>query len=261
MILDQLADAARRRVAREKEIVSLEKLKQQAFALAEQEKQEERPLEKILKCPGIHLICEVKRASPSKGILAEQFPYLEIAKEYEKGGADCISVLTEPEYFLGSDEYFREIRKQVEIPMLRKDFTIDEYQIYQAKEMGADCILLICALLSEEVLCSYLRLCDTLHLSALVETHKEEEVKLALSAGARILGVNNRDLKTFEVDLETSRRLREMVPKDIVFVAESGIQSKQEIQMLTELEVNGVLIGEMLMRCKDKRSAIQELKA
>lgn len=261
MILDQLADAARRRVAREKEIVSLEKLKQQAFALAGQEKQEERPLEKILKCPGIHLICEVKRASPSKGILAEQFPYLEIAKEYEKGGADCISVLTEPEYFLGSDEYFREIRKQVEIPMLRKDFTIDEYQIYQAKEMGADCILLICALLSEEVLCSYLRLCDTLHLSALVETHKEEEVKLALSAGARILGVNNRDLKTFEVDLETSRRLREMVPKDIVFVAESGIQSKQEIQMLTELGVNGVLIGEMLMRCKDKRFAIQELKA
>lgn len=261
MILDQLADAARRRVAREKEIVSLEKLKQQAFALAEQEKQEERPLEKILKCPGIHLICEVKRASPSKGILAEQFPYLEIAKEYEKGGADCISVLTEPEYFLGSDEYFREIRKQVEIPMLRKDFTIDEYQIYQAKEMGADCILLICALLSEEVLCSYLKLCDTLHLSALVETHKEEEVKLALSAGARILGVNNRDLKTFEVDLETSRRLREMVPKDILFIAESGIQSKQEIQMLTELGVNGVLIGEMLMRCEDKRSAIQELKA
>lgn len=261
MILDQLADAARRRVAREKEIVSLEKLKQQAFALAEQEKQEERPLEKILKCPGIHLICEVKRASPSKGILAEQFPYLEIAKEYEKGGADCISVLTEPEYFLGSDEYFREIRKQVEIPMLRKDFTIDEYQIYQAKEMGADCILLICALLSEEVLCSYLRLCDTLHLSALVETHKEEEVKLALSAGARILGVNNRDLKTFEVDLETSRRLREMVPKDILFIAESGIQSKKEIQMLTELGVNGVLIGEMLMRCEDKRFAIQELKA
>ncbi len=217
--------------------------------------------EKALAAKGIHFICEVKKASPSKGLIAPDFPYVQIAKDYETAGADCISVLTETDYFLGSDEYFREIRARVALPMLRKDFTVDPYMIWQAKVMGADCVLLIGAVLREGELKEYLTLCDSLGLSALVETHNEDEVGMAVRAGARLLGVNNRNLKTFEVDLATSVRLRGLVPEDILFVAESGIRTAQDIRVLRQAEVNGVLIGETLMRSQDKREALDALRA
>ena len=216
--------------------------------------------ENQVKKPGIHFICEVKKASPSKGVIAEEFPYLQIAKEYEGAGADCISVLTEPDYFLGKDEYLSEIKKEVSIPVLRKDFTVDEYQIYQAKTLHADCILLICSLLSEEELRKYIEICEELGLSALVETHDEAEIQMAVRSGARMLGVNNRNLKTFEVDIHNSERLRALVPTDILFVAESGIRNRSDIEVLENANVNGVLIGETLMRSTDKKAELDKLR-
>ena len=203
-------------------------------------------------------ICEAKKASPSKGIIAEDFPYVEIAKEYEAGGAGAISVLTEPYYFMGSDEYLMEIRKNVSIPLLRKDFTVDEYMVYEAKLLGADAVLLICAILDDEQLKVYREIADSLGLSALVEAHDEEEVRRAVSAGARIIGVNNRDLKTFTVDINNSLRLRSMVPENILFVSESGIKGETEIKNLSANDVDGVLIGETMMRAGQSR--IETLK-
>ena len=216
--------------------------------------------ERKLSGEGIHFICEVKKASPSKGLIAEDFPYIQIAKEYEAAGADCISVLTETDYFLGKDEYLREIRKNVSLPLLRKDFTIDPYMIYQAKAMGADAVLLICAIKTEAELAMDIRLCDELGLSALVEAHDEKEIAMALRAGARILGVNNRNLKNFEVDIRNSERLRRLVPPKVLFVAESGIRSSEDIAVLRKAGVNGVLIGETLMRSADKRAVLAELR-
>ncbi|HYE69782.1 MAG TPA: indole-3-glycerol phosphate synthase TrpC, partial [Anaerovoracaceae bacterium] len=205
-------------------------------------------------------ICEIKKASPSKGILDDLFPYLEIAEEYEEAGAAAISVLTEPDWFLGSDEYLREIRRVVDIPILRKDFTVESYQIYEAKILGADAILLICALLDPIKLKEYIEIAHGLGLSALVEAHTENEIKDALEAGARIIGVNNRDLKTFKVDLTTSIRLRNLVPENILFISESGIRTPEDIAKLKENKVNGVLIGEAFMKCKDKKRQLAELR-
>lgn len=256
MILDTIAAAARKRVAAAGEIKPLEALREQALALPKGN----HVFERALKSDGISFICEVKKASPSKGLIAPDFPYLDIAREYEAAGADAVSVLTEPEFFLGSDAYLTEIRQSISLPVLRKDFTIDEYQLYEAKAIGADAVLLICALLDTATLQKYICVCDDLGLSALVEAHDEAEVMSALDAGARVVGVNNRNLKTFEVDINTCIRLRPLVPKDIIFVAESGIQNGEDIARLREARVDAALIGETLMRRKDKKTALEELK-
>ncbi|HWQ79416.1 MAG TPA: indole-3-glycerol phosphate synthase TrpC [Anaerovoracaceae bacterium] len=218
------------------------------------------PFERALSKEDMSFICEIKKASPSKGILAEDFPYLQIAGEYEEAGADAVSVLTEPEWFLGSDRYLSEIRKSVALPLLRKDFTVDAYQIYEAKLLGADAVLLICALLDQETLEDYIQTAHKLGLSALVEAHTEPEVRMAVTAGARIIGVNNRDLKTFELDINTSIRLRGLTPNDVLFISESGIKTPEDIARLRENKVDAVLIGETLMRSGDKKKLLAELR-
>lgn len=205
-------------------------------------------------------ICECKKASPSKGLIEPDFRYLEIAREYEAAGADCISVLTEPKWFLGSDEYLKEIAKTVSIPCIRKDFTVDEYQIYQAKTLGAAAVLLICSILSEVQLGEYIKICDSLGISALVEIHDEKEAGMAVRAGARIIGVNNRNLKDFTVDTANSRKLRDLIPDDIIFVSESGVKSTDDIRAIREIGADAVLIGETLMRADDKKAKLDELR-
>ena len=204
--------------------------------------------------------CALPISSPSKGLIAPDFPYLKIAKEYERAGADCISVLTEPKWFLGSDEYLREIAAEVKIPCLRKDFTVDEYMIYEAKLLGASAVLLIAALLPESQLKEYIGICDELGLSALVETHNEAEVDDALCAGARVIGVNNRNLKDFSVDTENSKRLRKLIPRDILFVAESGVKTAADVCSLRAIGADAVLVGETLMRAEDKTQKLNELR-
>jgi len=217
--------------------------------------------ENALKTKDIAFICEVKKASPSKGIIAEHFPYLQIAEEYEKAGANAISVLTEPHFFMGKDDYLTEIKKVVNIPVLRKDFIVDPYQIYEAQLIGADAVLLICSLLDTNHLEEYIKIADSLGLSCLVEAHDEIELHSALEAGARVIGVNNRNLKTFEVDINTSARLRKLVSKDKVFVSESGIKTQSDISVLRQNGTNAVLIGEALMRSGDIGAEIAKLKA
>jgi indole-3-glycerol phosphate synthase len=256
-ILDTIADFAKGRVAADQKVLPLNELRRKAEAVASSTA---FPFEKALSRPGMNFICEVKKASPSKGLISEQFPYQEIAKEYEAAGAACISVLTEPKWFLGADEYLSDIRAAVSIPLLRKDFTVDEYQIYQARVLGADAVLLICALLSESLIREYLQLCDALGLSALVEAHDENEVAAAHRAGARIIGVNNRNLKDFTVDVRNCLRLRNLVPDGTLFIAESGIQTAEDVAMLREGGVSGVLIGETLMRAPDKKKMLCELR-
>lgn len=255
-ILDKLAEHARERVAAAKEKLSLEEIKRQALALPKGDLE----FEKALKKEDIAFICECKKASPSKGVIAEDFPYLKIAEEYERAGADCISVLTEPKWFLGSEGYLREIAQKVSIPCIRKDFTVDEYMIYEAKVLGAKAVLLICSILSEETIREYIGICDELGISALVEAHDESEIASAIAAGARIIGVNNRDLKNFSVDTSNSRRMRSLVPEDIIFVSESGVKSAEDIAELRRAGVDAVLIGETLMRAEDKKAKLAELK-
>jgi indole-3-glycerol phosphate synthase len=216
--------------------------------------------ETALKQPDIAFICEIKKASPSKGVIAEDFPYLDIAKDYEAAGAAAISVLTEPFYFQGDDRYLREIAGTVKIPLLRKDFTVDSYQIYEAKALGASAVLLICAILDKGTLSEYIKIAHGIGLSALVEAHDERETEMALSAGARIVGVNNRDLKTFRVDISLSGRLRKLVPEDVIFVAESGISTPEDINRLREAGADAALIGETFMRAPDKKAAIAKLR-
>ena len=255
-ILDQLADHARARVAEAKKRIPLDEIKMRALSLPKGD----FAFEKALKKDGISFICECKKASPSKGLIAPDFPYLQIAKEYEAAGADCISVLTEPKWFLGSNGYLREIASHVSIPCLRKDFTVDEYMIYEAKVLGASAVLLICSILTAEDIREYIYLCDELGLSALVEAHDEFEVKVALKAGARIIGVNNRNLKDFSVDTENSTRLRRLIPKDVLFVSESGVRNAEDVAKLRELGADAVLIGETLMRATDKKVKLAELR-
>ena len=255
-ILDQLAEHARERVERAKMLQPPKVIRQQALALP----RGNFAFEKGLKAPGISFICECKKASPSKGLIAPGFPYLQIAKEYEAAGADAISVLTEPKWFLGSDEYLREIAGAVSVPCLRKDFTVDDYMIYEAKLLGASAVLLICSILTQQQIKEYIGVCDSLGLSALVEAHNEQEVDMALRAGARIIGVNNRNLKDFTVDTENSRRLRERIPRDVLFVSESGVSSTEDVAKLRQIGADGVLIGETLMRASDKTAKLAELR-
>ncbi len=257
MILDSIVEAVKLRIEKDMEKISLLEMKSMAENLNHETG---FPFELALGKEDIGFICEIKKASPSKGIIAEVFPYLTIAKEYEKAFASCISVLTEPDFFLGSDQYLTQIRQEVSLPLLRKDFIIDPYQIYQSKVMGADCILLICALLDDVTLTKFLELSEHLGLSALVEAHDEEEVNKAVKCKAKIIGVNNRNLKTFQVNINNSIRLRKLVPDHILFVAESGITSAQDIDDLRRAKVNGVLIGETLMKTKDKEAMIRELR-
>lgn len=257
MILDNIVANTKTRVKNEKLKTTLEQMKWMAKQI---KCSSDFPFEAALKTQDINFICEVKKASPSKGIIAKEFPYVEIAKDYEKAGASCISVLTEPDFFMGSNDYLTEIKSNVKIPILRKDFIIDEYQIYQAKVIGADCILLIVAILNEQTIREYIKLCDELGLSALVEVHDEKEIECAISAGARMIGVNNRNLKTFEVNIQNSIQLRKLVPEQIPFIAESGIKTAEDIKMLREAKVNGVLIGETLMRSTDKKKMLDELR-
>lgn len=255
-ILDRLADYAGERTKRAKERIPLEEMRRMAECMERGGKCFRQALQK----KELSFICECKKASPSKGVIAEVFPYLEIALAYEKAGADCISVLTEPRWFLGDDVYLREIAARVSVPCLRKDFTVDPYMIYEAKVLGASAVLLICAILDAGRLREYLDICDALGLSALVEAHDEEEVRAAVSAGADIIGVNNRNLKDFSVDMENSRRLRELIPADVLYVSESGIRTAEDVKMLRAAGADAVLIGELLMRERDKETMLAELK-
>ncbi|MGN1015219.1 MAG: indole-3-glycerol phosphate synthase TrpC [Butyricicoccus sp.] len=259
MILDQLADYARVRVARDREQTSLDALKE----LCAGSTAPVRPrfcFEDALRRDGLSFICEVKKASPSKGIISESFPYLDIARDYEQAGADCISCLTEPKWFLGSDKIFTDIRSSVKTPMIRKDFTVDEYQIYQAKRMGADAVLLICSILDTQTISRYLEICDTLGLSALVETHDEAEIQSAVSAGAKIIGVNNRNLKDFSVDFSNAARLRDNIPADCLYVAESGVKNQADVAALRQIGADAVLMGEVLMRADNKVELLARMR-
>lgn len=255
-ILETIAEYARERVAEAKVKKPLEEIKEEALSM---NCDTGFPFEQALKKPGISYICECKKASPSKGLIAPDFPYVEIARAYEAAGASCISVLTEPKWFLGQNQYLKEITEAVSIPCIRKDFTVDEYMIYEAKTLGASAVLLICALLGTETLKEYITICDRLGLSALVEAHDEEEVKSAIKAGARIIGVNNRNLKDFTVDINNSTRYRSMIPEDILFVSESGMKTSQDIDVLRANGTNAALIGETLMRAADKKAMLEEL--
>lgn len=256
-ILHIIAEAARERVASAEKLVPLEKLKAKALAM---DANTGFPFEQALAKKGMSFICECKKASPSKGIISDQFDCVGIAREYEQAGASCISVLTEPRWFLGCDEYLQEVAKAVSIPCIRKDFTVDAYMIYEAKILGASAVLLICSILDESTIRDYIKLADRLGLSALVETHDAAEIAMAIRAGARIIGVNNRNLKDFTVDIHNSIRLRSLVPRDVLFVAESGISSRKDIVCLEEGFVDGVLIGETLMRAGNKKEMLDELK-
>lgn len=266
MILDVIAEKTRERIALEKQVYSFENMRRDAEQLVKVSANDmvndrKYPFEQALKEPGLSFICEVKKASPSKGVIAGYFPYLEIAKDYEAAGAAAISVLTEPCYFQGKNDYLKEIAATIKIPVLRKDFTIDSYMIYEAKTLGASAILLICSILEEAQLREYRLIAEALGMSALVEAHDESEVECALRSGARIIGVNNRNLQTFEVDVTNSIRLRSLVPDEYVFVSESGIKGPEDTRKLYENGTDAVLIGETLMRSADKKAALNILRA
>lgn len=252
MILDKLADHAKERVAHDKQHISYEEMKEQALALPKGTFSFEKTLKNAYNTQGLSVISEVKKASPSKGVISPAFPYLDIARDYQTIGCHCLSVLTEPKWFLGSDGIFCEIRKECSLPMIRKDFTIDPYQIYQAKVMGADAVLLICALLDTKTIASYLEICETLGISALVETHDEKELDSAQEAQARMVGVNNRNLKDFSVNLNNASKLRQKLTKDVIFVAESGISTPEDGVSLVKDGANTLLIGEALMRAETR---------
>ena len=255
-ILDTIAGYARQRVAADRARVSLEAVKE----LAAESAGGGQAFADALKKPGVSFICEVKKASPSKGVISPDFPYLDIARDYEAAGADCISCLTEPKWFLGSDRIFRDIRSAVATPMLRKDFVVDEYQIYQAKAMGANAVLLICALLDTAVIARYLAVCHELKLAAVVEAHDQAEIASAVAAGASIIGVNNRNLKDFSVDFTNAARLRELIPPEVLYVAESGVTGPADAVALKRIGADAVLMGEVLMRAPDKKAMLAALR-
>lgn len=257
MILDEIVAKTKERMREVQSETSLQEIRGMALSM---NKDTGHPFEKALRGEEIQFICEVKKASPSKGLIAPEFPYVEIAREYEQAGAAAISVLTEPYFFQGANAYLTEIRQQVSLPILRKDFTVDPYMIYEAKVIGADAILLICAVLSDMQLKEYYELADSLGLSVLVEAHDEEEVRRALAIGARIIGVNNRNLKDFTVDINNSVRLRRMIPDDVIFVSESGMKEQADIRRLRENHTDAVLIGETFMRSPDKKKMLDVLR-
>ena len=255
-ILDRLAEYARERVMQAKAERPLSAVCQGALA----QPKGDFSFEQALSGSELAFICECKKASPSKGLIAPEFPYLEIAADYEAAGAEAISVLTEPKWFLGKDEYLRRIAEMVSVPCLRKDFTVDEYMLYEAKLLGASAVLLICTILDTVQLRNYIEICDGLGISALVEAHNEAEVEAALCSGARIVGVNNRNLKDFSVDPDNSRRLRKLVPDDVLFVSESGVHNTADVQTAREIGADAVLVGEALMRSENRRAKLAELR-
>jgi Indole-3-glycerol phosphate synthase len=262
-ILQQLAARAKQRVQIKKEALPLDALAKRATEVADISRIGGIfgfPFEAALSRPGVNFICECKRASPSRGILAPEYDPVSLARDYEMAGAACVSVLTEPDWFLGSDDHLRAVSAAVSLPCLRKDFTVDEYFIYEAKLLGASAVLLISALLDGDTIKSWIKLCDTLSLSALVETRSELEIEIALDAGARIVGVNNRNLRDFTVDLAVSERLRKLVPPEVLFVAESGIKTPDDVARLRDTGVNGVLIGETLMTSPTRRAVLEYLR-
>lgn len=257
-ILLEISTRTKERINNKKKEIPFEKIK----AIAESMNNNTGyPFEKALRGDEISFICEVKKASPSKGIIVDDFNYIEIAKEYESAGASAISCLTEPFYFKGSDKFLTEIVENVSIPVLRKDFTVDPYMIYEAKLMGASAILLICAILNDQELKSYFKIADSLGLSVLIEAHTYEEVIRALSCGGRIIGVNNRNLKTFQIDINNSIELKKIIPDEIIFVSESGIKTKSDIKKLRDNGTDAVLIGETLMRAINKKEVLDDLKS
>lgn len=255
-ILDELSEYAKERVQHAMQRISRQEIQAKALAMPKGK----FAFENALKKDGLSFICECKKASPSKGLIAPDFPCLQIAKEYEQAGADCISVLTEPKWFLGSDSYLSEIAAAVSIPCLRKDFIVDDYMIYEAKLLGASAVLLICSILTDRQLQDYLAVCETLGLSALVEVHTEKEIEMALNAKAKIIGVNNRNLNNFSVDTSNSLKLRKMIPGDVLFVSESGVKTAEDVQNIRNIGADAVLIGETLMRAADKKAKLNELK-
>ncbi|MCR5404932.1 MAG: indole-3-glycerol phosphate synthase TrpC [Butyrivibrio sp.] len=255
-ILDQLTEHALLRVDEAKKVISSDEIKRRALELPGKNHEFARALKKS----DISFICECKKASPSKGLIAKEFDATAIAKEYEAAGADCISVLTEPKWFLGSNEYLLGVTENVNIPCIRKDFTVDEYMIYEARVLGASAVLLICSVLSDSRLEEYLGICRELGMDALVEAHDGEEVMRALKAGAEIIGVNNRNLRDFSVDAGNAIGLRKMIPEGKIFVSESGISTADDIRALRDAGVDAVLVGEALMRAPDKKKKLQELK-
>lgn len=258
MILDQLAAHARERVQRAKEKLPLKEIIQQAEACPPSP----YDFEQAMAQEDLSIIAEVKKASPSKGVISADFPYLDIAQAYQEGEVSALSVLTEDKYFLGSNDIFTAIRQQVQLPMLRKDFTVDAYQIYESKLLGADAVLIICSLLDQDLgrLKDYLALCQDLSLAALVEAHDEEEIELAMEAGARMIGVNNRNLKDFSVDFNHAKELKKQVPEDLLFIAESGVRTASDVQAVAQMGADGVLIGEALMRAEDISQQVQAFK-
>ncbi len=255
-ILDALAEHAKERVAVSKEMITAKDMK----AMASDMPKCDREFEKALGRPGLSFILECKKASPSKGVIASRFPYTQIAKDYEAAGADCISVLTEPKWFLGKNDYLKEIAQTVSIPCLRKDFTVDEYMIYEARTLGAKAVLLIVSILGKDQIEEYLGICDELGISAIVETHDEDEAAIAVDAGARIIGVNNRNLRDFSVDNDNSRKLRKLIPDDRIFVSESGIKTAEDVAAASAAGADAVLIGETVMRAGNKSAALAELR-
>ena len=256
-ILNAIADHAKNRVEEKKRSISLEEIRLKALSMCSNA---DFPFENSLRGDDIAFICECKKASPSRGVLAEEYDYLQIAEEYENAGADCISVLTEPEWFLGDDKHLREITEFSSLPCLRKDFVVDEYMIYESKTLGASAVLLICSLLEAGKLKNLLVLCENLGISALVEARNEHEIFTALDAGARMIGINNRDLTDFTVDIGNSLKLRDLVPKDVLYISESGIRTAEDVDALREIGADAVLIGEALMRAPDKRVILRYLR-
>jgi len=255
-ILHEIAERTKERVEMQKKMLPSSQIIELAQAIGGNS----FLFEDALKTDDIAFICEIKKASPSKGVIAEDFPYVQIAREYEAAGAAAISVLTEPFYFKGHDKYLREIADEVSIPLLRKDFTVDSYMIYEAKLLGASAVLLICTLLDFDTLAEYIAIAHRIGLSALVEAHNENEVDMAVKAGARIIGINNRDLKTFEIDMTLSEKLKLLVPSNIIFVSESGIKTPEDVTKLREINADAVLIGETIMQSNDKYGAILRLR-
>lgn len=255
-ILEEIAEHAKWRVKQSKKTIGYEDVKKKAKSLPKLD----YPFEKAILGKELAYICECKKASPSKGVIAKDYDYLAIAKEYEQAGADCISVLTEPKWFQGDDLHLEEIAAAVGIPCIRKDFTVDAYMIYEARLLGASAVLLICALLPTDVLRQYIGICDDLGMSALVEAHDASEIESAVAAGARLIGVNNRNLKDFSVNTENSKKLKQLVPSDVSFVSESGVRTREDIKKIEDMGANAVLIGETMMRAKDKKAMLALLK-
>ncbi|MDW7650799.1 MAG: indole-3-glycerol phosphate synthase TrpC [Bacillota bacterium] len=252
-MLLQIAAKKKQRVIAAKCRLPLEQLKESLTAAGSPGK-----FRAALTAPGISVIAEIKRASPSKGDFGLRVPITELAGQYEAGGASAISVLTEEDFFLGSQEDLTAVRQTVTLPVLRKDFVIDAYQLYETRALNADAVLLIAGFLPEKQLAGYLEICEELGLAALVETHNQEEIKLALRAGANILGINNRDLRTFRTDINRTVRLAGLIPDDVVLVSESGIHTAEDIKMLTLAGADAVLVGESLVKSADAAAKIRE---